>query len=273
MVLTNNGPLSFSQIRTEYSITGSISLSQVRSLDRRLGVTTVRMSDVYSKYSIPQTNLTVWLDRYISGNTWVDVMANANATLVNNPTSSWREELVFNGSNQYCTLPDITDITDFDSTKNYSVCCWVNIDSSQVDLGNDDNDIVEKWSSVGSYPYVIRLIRSNLTIRGALYNGSLNPGINSLTITTNTWIFITFVVNRSVNQILLYINNSTAVTTTITSYGNSNNSLLYLMCRGSTSNHTKGRFGKLFIYNRVLLSTEVSSMFNSTRDIFSISLF
>jgi hypothetical protein len=80
------------------------------------------MSDLYSKYSIPQTNLTVWLDRYISGNTWSDVMANANATLVNNPTSSSTEEVMFNESNQYCSLPDIANVTDFDSTKNYSIC-------------------------------------------------------------------------------------------------------------------------------------------------------
>jgi hypothetical protein len=132
MVLHSSGTIFASQIRNEFNqnTSGTFFLGSVgRTLDSRVPQSgQVTFSNFYNKYFKPASgNLKVWLDakEYSgSGTTWTDLQGNANGTLVNTPTYS-KPFFEFNGTSQYVTLPDITNITDFTTSENYKISCWV----------------------------------------------------------------------------------------------------------------------------------------------------
>ena len=280
MVLHASGPISASQIRSEFNqnTSGSFFLgNNGRSLDTRIPQSgPINFSSFYNKYYKQTPNLRVWLDakEYSgSGTTWTDLQGNANATLVNTPTFA-KPYFEFNGTTQYATLPDTDNVTDFTTASNYTISCWVWVASTQNNTATTDNDIIEKWASSGGYPYVVRYDRPNTTITSSAYNGSTGSGTaatnNSLIV--NDWNHISAVFNWSGLTINIYMNGVLNTTTSLTSsFGTINNtSLLYLMCRGGTMSFATGRFGMLMIHNAALAASEISRMYYSTRNVFEI---
>ena len=65
--------------------------------------------------------------------------------------------LSFDGIVDYVSLPDVDNL-DFSINQDFSISIWVKVDSLQKDLDQVDNEIVEKWSGIDGYPYVIRYL-------------------------------------------------------------------------------------------------------------------
>lgn len=278
MVLHASGSISASQIRSEFNqnTSGTFFLgSNGRSLDARLPQSgPISFSNFYNKYYKQTSNLRVWLDakEYSgSGTTWTDLQGNANATLVNTPTFA-KPYFDFNGTNQYATLADLDNITDFTTASNYTISCWVWISSSQ-NFG--DVDIVEKWAESGGYPYVLRFFPANSYVNVAAYNPSpvSNPGAatpnNSIIV--NDWNHFSAVFNWSTLTISISVNGVLSVANSVANPGTINNSsLLYLMARGVPTNYVNGRLGMLMIHNTALNGIDVSRMYYATRNVFEI---
>jgi hypothetical protein len=113
-----------------------------------------------------------------SGTIWENTQNSTEATLFNNPTYSSRG-FTFNGTTQYAN---------FNTSNNYTIELWCNINSVQQDISASDNCIVEKWNSTNeaAYPYVVRYLRGSNNVNFAVYNGTLNPGV-PIPATTNNW--------------------------------------------------------------------------------------
>lgn len=280
MVLQSNGMIRFSEIAAEYKLTGMVRLSSIQSADIRIpqsGV--VRISHTFNKYYLPNNGLRVWLcarDSYPgSGNTWNNIISSAtNATLVNSPSYvSSPPYLDFNGTNQYGSLPSVASVTNFTNTQDYTICTWVWIAATQRSTATSDNDVIEKWTGGAPYPYVMRWDRANRRFVHAMYNGTTSTGIappvNSFP--TNTWIFVVSVFNNTQTTHAMYLNGNLLLSGTRSLSGSvSNSHRLYLMARGTPSNHTTGRMSMVFIYNRALTSTEITDLYSSTRGILGV---
>jgi hypothetical protein len=280
MVLHASGTIFASQIMSEYNrnTSGTFFLgSSGRPLDSRVPQSgAINFSSFYNKYSRPQSgNLRVWLDakEYSgSGTTWTDLQGNANGTLVNAPSFS-RPYFNFNGTSQYVTLPDIDNTTDFTTSNNYTISCWVWVSSSQ-NFG--DVDIVEKWDGNGGYPYVLRFYQANNVVGTAAYNPSptSNPGASTPnnSIILNDWNHFSAVFNWSTLTISISVNGVLSVANSVANPGTiTNSSLLYLMARGNPTNYVNGRLGMLMIHNVALNGAEVSRLYYSTRNVFTIN--
>lgn len=276
MVLQSFGTITMSQIRSEFKLTGTISLaSNGRGIDKRVPQSgTINITNFYAKYYRPTFGLKVWLDAKDSysgsGSTWNDIQGNANTTLVNSPT--WTSPYFsFNGTSQHAAVPSLSGITDFSNTQAYSVSFWFWPSSTQNDVGNGDNDVVEKWTGSTGYPYVFRFIRASNSLSQATWNNGQSSGLGSLTnaITTNAWNHVTGVFNWPGSTMVMYINGvQAAINTSATISGTiTNTSPLFLMCRAGSYNYCTGRFSMLFIYDRVLSGTEVSDIYNATRGV------
>jgi hypothetical protein len=196
MVLHASGTIFASQIASEYNrnTSGTFFLgSSGRTLDSRVPQSGgINFSSFYNKYSRPAaSNLRVWLDakEYSgSGTTWTDLQGNANATLVNAPTYA-KPYFDFNGTTQYATVPDITNITDFTSSDSYTISAWVWLNSTQNWTSTTDNDIIEKWGVGDGYPYTIRLDRPNASLGIGAYDGVTGTGTTTSnnTVIYNDW--------------------------------------------------------------------------------------
>jgi hypothetical protein len=210
-----------------------------------------------------------------SGTAWNNLSDNGNnCTLTNGPTysSSNKGNIAFNGTNQYATIPDVTGVTDFDFTDNYTVDFWVYLNSTQNDTSNSDNDVIEKWSGGTAYPYTFRYIRATNAMQVQVYSIANTVSL-SIIITANTWWHICGVFNFSSALLTVYGNGGQLkATNSLSSITGSisNNSALNLMRRGSGGNYATGSLSALKIYNRALTALEVSQNFEAIRGRYNI---
>lgn len=84
-----------------------------------------------------------------SGTIWENTQNSTEATLFNNPTYSSRG-FTFNGTTQYASLNSVLGVTNFNTSNNYTIELWCNINSVQQDIATIDNCIVEKWNKRSS---------------------------------------------------------------------------------------------------------------------------
>jgi hypothetical protein len=158
--------------------------------------------------------------------------------------------LNFDGIDDYVVIPD-NDLYDFGVNDDFTVEVSLKTPSTpQVDLGNIDNDIVEKWSQFGGYPFVIRYFRNTNTIVAARFDGTNSPNISSTTmVNDDQWHHIAFVKDGS--TLLLYVDGVLEGSTFDTTVDDTRNSSgLYLGRRGNgTLNHWRGCMDDLRIWN------------------------
>jgi hypothetical protein len=209
-----------------------------------------------------------------SGTTWYDLSEGANSgTLVNGVgfNSSNGGSLVFDGVNDYSTVADITGVTDFSINDNYTVDFWVYLNSTQNNTINADNDVVEKWSGGGGYPFTFRYIRASQVINVTAYNGSTSNS-TSIQISHSNWWNICGVFNWSSSLLTAYGNGgSVTESIALNLTGNiTNNSALNLMRRGNGFNYATGNLSNLKIYNRALTPQEVQQNYNALRGRFGL---
>lgn len=209
-----------------------------------------------------------------SGSNWLDLNDQANnATLSNSPTYSTNNGgiLSFNGTNQYGSVSSVNGVTNFTTSNNYSIEVWLRISSTQNDLGNADNNILEKWNSNSEsrYPYVFRYDRGNLKIGFSVYDGSNNPGLY-FSITTNSWLHVVATFNHSGQILTCYLNGVSQGTTSLSSLGSIGNSSLLGIARrhtpgGGGMNYFTGDMPVVRIYDKSLSGAEVLQNFDALK--------
>ena len=208
------------------------------------------------------------------GTTWKDMSGfNNSGSLINGPTYSSANggSILFDGTNDYGLIPNISGVTNFTIANNYTIDFWVYVNSTQNNTQNGDNDILEKWSDIGGYPYTFRYIRSAQLMTTTVYNGG---GVNttSIPISTNSWWNICGVFNWSGSLLTVYGNGgqiTSSVALTLTG-DISNSSDLNLMRRGNSLNYATGRLSAIRIYNRALLATEIQQNYNAQKSRFGL---
>jgi hypothetical protein len=209
-----------------------------------------------------------------SGTTWTDLSGLGNTgTLVNGVgySSANKGSLSFDGVNDYVSVGNITGVTNFTNTNNYTVDFWFYPNAIQSNTQNEDNDVIEKWSGTNGFPYVFRYLRATQTMQIAAYNGT-SSNATTIQISHSKWWNICGVFNWTSSSLIIYgnagaVSNSVALNLTgdIT-----NNSNLNLMFRGNGLNYTTGNLSSLKIYNRALSASEISQNFNATRGRYGI---
>ncbi len=213
-----------------------------------------------------------------SGNIWENTQNSTEATLFNNPTYNSTTGFTLNGTTQYISLPNVSNITNFTASDNYTIEFWCYINSTQLDTATIDNCIVEKWnsSSEGAYPYVARLIRSSNVINFAAYNGSINP-LSSTSANLNNWAQYVGVFNHQTNIISVYKNGELSNTGAMNIGGTiSNSSTLNIGRRANPggltgTNYFTGSIGILRIYNSALTLSQVLQNYNANKSQFGLS--
>ncbi|OQW93337.1 MAG: hypothetical protein BWK79_11650, partial [Beggiatoa sp. IS2] len=90
----------------------------------------------------------------------------------------------FNGTSEFLQIEN-NEAINFGTNENFTISVWIQANAQQKDTKNGDNDVVEKWSHLGTrcYPYVIRYMNQTHSANGAIfvarYDGQNNPAIAS----------------------------------------------------------------------------------------------
>jgi|DEB0MinimDraft_6_1074348.scaffolds.fasta_scaffold20741_2 hypothetical protein len=196
-----------------------------------------------------------------------DISPNNNTAILYNGvghTSSNVGYFTFDGTNDYGIINDVTGVTDFSITDNYTVDFWIYLNSTQNNTQNGNNDVVEKWSGAGGYPFTFRYVRATQIMSVSVYNGS-SSNSTSIQISHSNWWNITGVFNWSSSLLTLYGNGgSVAASTTLNLTGTiTNDSALNLMRGGNGINYATGNLSNLKIYNRALTPQEIQQNYNA----------
>lgn len=179
----------------------------------------------------------------------------------------------FDGTNDYAYISDVTGVTDFTITDDYTVSFWVYLNGTQNNTQSADNDVVEKWSGSGPYPYVFRYVRSNATMTVGCYDG-FHSNFSTIFISSDAWWNITGVFDWSNSILRVYgyapvgPKSDTSTTTLNLPIAINNTSLLQIMRRGNSSNYATGDFAALKIYDRALSEAEVLQNYNALKSRF-----
>ncbi|MEO0739798.1 MAG: LamG domain-containing protein, partial [Cyanobacteria bacterium J06649_12] len=175
--------------------------------------------------------------------------------------STENRTLSLDGINDRVSIPNSTSIN-FGTNDNFTVETLVKVDPNQLDLGNGDNDIIEKWSGSGGYPFVIRYLRDSGKIVAARYDGSTSASVYS-TVSLNDGQFhhIAFVKNGDTLQLYIdgQLDGSAADTT---SNSTQNDSALFVGNRND-KNHFRGELDELRIWNTARSKEDINAFRDS----------
>ncbi|MFZ1783605.1 MAG: PKD-like domain-containing protein [Ferruginibacter sp.] len=190
-----------------------------------------------------------------AGNVTLNVIVLTPATALN-----------FDGNSDFVSIPSTAN-NNFAFNQDFTVSVNVKAPATQVWTSNTDNDIVEKWSSAGGYPFVIRMFNQNAganngKVQVARFDGGNNPNIlSTATINDNNWHQISFV--KTGSTMYLYIDGILNGTVTDNTTGTTSNaSPLFLGKRGGGApfdNFFTGTLDELRIFNRGLCSGEIQN--------------
>lgn len=207
-----------------------------------------------------------------SGTTWTNMLDATNNGTISGATYNSDGYFTFNGTSNYVSMPDTTGVTDFNRTDNYSIFFMCNIHQTQLDLGNADNNIIEKWGTPsGPYPYVFRWYRAFNFINIAVYDGTAAVS-GAIDVPPGNWIYCgaTFDwTGQAKCNMYLNGNNTGSFNLTLTNTI-SNTSTLGIMRRENGTNYTRGSLAAFKIYNRSLSADEIKQNFNALRGRFGI---
>lgn len=207
-----------------------------------------------------------------AGTIWVNMLNSSTNGTISGATYNSDGYFTFNGTSNFVSMPDVSGITDFNRTENYSVFFMCNIHQTQLDLGNADNNIVEKWATpTGPYPYVFRWYRSLNFILVAVYDGTAAVS-GSIDLSPGSWAYCGAIfdwTDQAKCSIYLNGNNVGSFNLTLTNTI-SNSSTLGIMRRENGTNYTRGSLAALKIYNRAISDVEVKQNFNAIRGRFGI---
>lgn len=183
------------------------------------------------------------------------------------PVLAWRYS--FDGTGADVSIPD-DPVIDFERDQDFTVALSVRAARAQRWLVNGDNEIVEKWSGPGGYPYVIRFINQRGGARWgkllvARYDRSANPAItSSMRVDDGHFHHVAFVrrTEGGVGRLYLYIDGEQdGVTEDTTTASTRNDSPLYIGRRGGGNpNHFTGDVRGLEIHAEALPAERIARM-------------
>lgn len=224
--------------------------------------------------SIVTTGLLVHLDANNSssysgsGNTWVDIQGNNDATIYG-PTYSANNGgvFVFDGANDYIQIADSTDLR-ANTTNVRTVQTWVKI-KSYVDA----DGIWGKQYGAPSYDGYSLAIKTNNILRLQMNGGAVNGGYNSSNnaFTSNTWFLVTAVVRfgGNTNQSLVYVNDNTTPVVSAnnaeTSIPNINAPFIFGRDVQEGTDYADIDVGALYVYDTALSTTQIAQNYNATK--------
>jgi len=171
------------------------------------------------------------------------------------------EALDFDGVNDYVEIPNDNSIN-FSRGTPFAITIWVKPASIQSDLGNIDNDIIEKWGGAGAYPYVMRYLNQSAganagKISVGRYNGSSSTGLTSTTtLDDDEWHHIAFTSDGS--TLSLYIDGVLQGTSAELGSGTvANSDAVQIGRRGNNINRFKGEIDELRFWNTVRTEDQI----------------
>jgi hypothetical protein len=223
---------------------------------------------------IVQSGLVLNLDAGVSssysgsGTTWTDISGSGNnGTLTNGPTYSSANggSLVFDGSNDYITVPDNSSL---DLSGDKALSCWVYMGADSSGCG-----IAGKMSS-SVYGMALAYGWSGNGFQAIAWNSVNSPNISKdISRDIGKWVYITAVQNGSTRWI--YAWDGMGVRSSSYSGGThswNNNVGFYVGCQSFLSSFVPSntRISQVSIYNRALTAAEISQNFNATRGRYGI---
>ena len=211
-----------------------------------------------------------------SGSTWTDLEGNANATITGATHTAGNQDgggvgyFSFDGTNDSCNCADVSGVTDFTQSNDYTIEAWFYPNSTQNTTTNSDNDLIEKWEGTTGYPYVIRWIRPGSSITAAIYNGTSSQNVSITGFSTDAWNHVAAVFDHTNDTLTGYRNGQQINQSALTITGTIDNSHdLWIARRGTDDNDTKnwwtGRISTIRTYNRALSASDVDRNFQAER--------
>ena len=223
----------------------------------------------YSPNIVRDSSLVLYLDAANTksypgnGTSWNDLSKGGNnGTLTNGPTFNTGSggSIVFDGSNDYGSIPDIT------LTTAYTLASWVKIN------GSNGTEIIsrylpgfaqfEMWISGGKlYPYTY-----------GNYGTAAIP--STTTVNDNKWYYVVGVFDGSIRTLSVYVNGilensvSNGGVSTILNQGSGPIDICSYYNGGS--GHMNGNIATIQIYNKPLSSSEILQNFNATKTRFGL---
>ena len=182
-----------------------------------------------------------------------------------------RDAYHFDGVDDYLAIPD-SDALDFAANHDFAVMAWIKPDASQGWTHTTDNDVIEKWSGSGGYPFVIRYINQTANpvdvgkIAAARWDGQSGPSVWSTSrIDDGRFHHVAFV--KSGGTLTLYVDGVAEGTQSDTTTGaTANTSPLYIGRRGGAynQNYFAGTVDDVRIFNRGLSAGEVKAIYTGS---------
>ena len=211
-----------------------------------------------------------------SGSTWTDLEGNANATITGATHPAGNKDgggvgyFSFDGTNDSCNCADVSGVTDFTQSNDYTIEAWFYPNSTQNTTTNSDNDLIEKWEGTTGYPYVIRWIRPGSSITAAIYNGTSSQNVSITGFTTDAWNHVAAVFDHTNDTLTGYRNGQQINQSALTITGTIENSHdLWIARRGTSDTDTQnwwtGRISTIRTYNRALSASDVDRNFQAER--------
>ena len=203
-----------------------------------------------------------------SGTTWTDLTSNGNnGTLVNGGSgltfnSSNVGSIVFDGSNDYVSLPSATPTTF--GTGDFTISCWVNF-STITGLTNYRTILSDYVSATSLQNFIFGMDNSSGSVpKFSIYVAGSSIYGNT-TLTTNTW--YNLVSTRASGTIRLYINGVLDSTPTVNNGNITGVSLprIGMIPNASQTGYFGGYMSIMMIYNRSLSASEVLQNYNATK--------
>ena len=186
------------------------------------------------------------------------------AQLTTDRFGSANSAYIFDGINDFIEIPN-SELINFSYDQDFTVSAWIFVDAIQYDTIHPDNDIIEKWSGSGGYPFVFRLEYAltgvpNNTIIAQRYNGGSVSKLQT-SIDFNSFNFVSF--KKQGDKIFLFLNGVlVGETYNVSSGSTQNNSNLFIAKRGDDVNFFRGKVDDIRIYNRALSDAEILTSFN-----------
>jgi hypothetical protein len=180
-----------------------------------------------------------------------------------------RYALHYDGVDDYAVVPD-NDAIDFDTVHDFAIAAWIKPDPAQAWTQTVDNNVIEKWSGAGGYPYSIRYLNQTAGVNAGKISGGRWDGQNGPWLQSTTRIddgrFHHVALVKSGSTLAFYVDGTQQGQRTDTTTGaTANTSPLYIGRRGGMA--LQGYFTRsvddVRIYPRALAAPEIQALFLS----------
>jgi len=210
-----------------------------------------------------------------SGTTWFDITSTNNGTLTPTAatyTAAAPTYLTFNGTDQYVNIPDVTAIRPSIGGAVTGIV-WAYVTSFVANEGV----ISKQYGASGGYDGFSLVFntsnRLQLNMNGLSVNGNYLSGNNVFS--TNTWTMFSCVVRfggGAGNPSLAYVNTTQVISASNSESSIPNNTAPLRLVSGiqEGSPYPACQIGSFYYYNRALSASEISTMFDATRERFGI---